>query len=234
MLLPAPALAQDHLDPEETLWNSYHPEWDMEIRRAFFGDGYNDNYNVRMIRGLREGVLVPTERAVSLRPILQPEPNITQERRKMRYPPKERPLFVVELVTFAEMFWGTQKADEAQVNRYQAPLDEQTALLVEKAWLAVLKRPQQEEYPRLVEDGSEFHFAARERGIGTRSGRISSPEPNTLTHYLVKLGKALEEYACRPAEEREARCKTIRAITAEILRRSTSKPAVARSLTRTK
>jgi hypothetical protein len=76
-----------------------------------------------------------------------------------------------------------------------AALPAPTADLLEEVWSAMLARVR---YPKRVTlglDGTTYHVAHRQRGVGTRSGTTWSPDPGSYAGAVVSIAQRLRDYA---------------------------------------
>lgn len=80
------------------------------------------------------------------------------------------------------------------VNRFEAPIDKRVAVVLERAWDALLRRVRYPEKAELGLDGESCHFANFASGFGYRTGWVWSPKKGTLSYDFVEIAKALREY----------------------------------------
>lgn len=118
---------------------------------------------------------------------------------------------IVVSVKFERQLWNemhTQSKGPSHiklpVNRLEAPINPEIALVLERAWDAMLSRVR---YPEKVVhgvDGEFYHFANFELGVGYRTGKVWSPDKGTFAHDLVAIGKSLRKYPSLLEIERNA------------------------------
>jgi hypothetical protein len=118
---------------------------------------------------------------------------------------------IVVSVKFERQLWNamhTQSNEPSQiklsVNRLEAPIDPRIALVLERAWSAMLSRVRYPEKVVLGLDGESYHFANFELGVGYRTGKVWSPDEGTLAYDLVAIGKSLRKYPSLLEIERNA------------------------------
>jgi len=82
-----------------------------------------------------------------------------------------------------------------------ADLDAELFRRLEGVWWRMASMTGYPDHPRLVGDGTRFHFLTFRTGIGTRGGEITSPPAGSGPAHLAALGKLLGQYADAPASQ---------------------------------
>ena len=192
-----PALAQDHLEPEDSLLAADELDWDY----------------ARKVRDvlLKDTASHSLARMVCL-PSFQPEWAVSVVREDG--PGRNDPInYFVEYVVVDKPLWppGNNASQNAKVKTFRAELDFETAGALSAIWGRMLRSVHYPEEPHIgVLDGEGYHFSgfipANARGGGASGafnaapeqpgqGQIWSPDEDSVCGRLVAIGEELKSYA---------------------------------------
>jgi hypothetical protein len=180
------APAQDHLEPER---GSVHDSlaalrYAMELQKALFKDAAY-TYRARVI----------------CEPAFRPRWAVT-----LVCEGRDRPAYFVEYAGLEHRADGQFRAQKAR-----APLDREAAEAAQEVWLRMLRNVRYPEAPRSGADGVTYHFS---RLVPLRSddphalggwetGQIWTPDPNSRTGRLARIGEAMRDFAMASPERRD-------------------------------
>lgn len=208
--LPAEAEAQSRLEPEPgPLFQPDKPTENTRrtVRHLLSGEPFHHRARI---------VAIPSfDRAWSVT-LTEVEPRRDAE-------PNDAPgRFLLRYATYDHR--RSPHPEKPEVERFEAPLDREAGVAVQRAWLYMLRRVRHPKEPRIGADGTEYHFSravpvvAEDQAtpFGFESGRIWSPRPGTATALLVHLSEELRAYATAKEEDRPKHRERILCLAEEI------------------
>jgi hypothetical protein len=106
-----------------------------------------------------------------------------------------------------------------KVDRFEAPIDRETAVALEQTWEAMLIRVHYPEKRERRRDGENYHFANFTDEGGFRAGKVWSPPEGTPPHELVVLATDLWFYPTLKESERKVAAQELKNKAQELLER---------------
>jgi hypothetical protein len=191
--------AQGHLEPEKGILHQSDVGLDhwKRIRELLLKDAARDH--------LARLVAIPARR---------PELVVTVVREEGKG--ANTPLsYYVQYAGAESMLSHADDPKKVTIKRSRAPLDRDTAELLNKTWRRMLLTTRYPKKYRHGKDGVTYHFSRYVRGIndplmGFEQGQIWSPEEDSPCKVLVAIGEDLKTYALAPPEDRDKVRKEIR------------------------
>lgn len=205
-----PASAQDHLEPEQVIFNQ--PEWMWNYAKCVREVLLKDASSYHVARMICLPSLFPPEWVVT----------VVRENGKDDDAPQT---YYVEYVGAEKKLFRADDPKSLTVKKARAPLDNKTAESLNKTWRRMLRTSRYPNEPRLGADGVSYHFSRFlpliNRGQpdplgGWEQGTTWSPDDDSLCGELVSIGERLKEYAQAKPEDRDKLSSAIR-LTAEDL-----------------
>jgi hypothetical protein len=204
LLFPLAAHAQEHLDPEDTLFGgSYSRPANDAFLTSVFHDVYSDDTIIRMID---IPSMIATENAVGLRKtgsgfeIIASAPRERLSHYYARHPPTSGQVKIGQdgelEISGAEIEFAPGPKDIPLVN-CNLPIETGLAQIIIDDWRAMLMQVRNGSPRRLGADGNEYHFSLKE-GAVTMAGQTWSPEQSSAPGMLLNLALAMKQICDRP------------------------------------